>query len=129
MTPITVFLLHDRVAAVGGSLGQSAVIALLAEPSTADRVAGLVLVEAVPFPRPGSGMRRIDDRGLFARNAELAEDILGSGPELLVMVPTLDMPHPARTRRPVPQAARGVRQDAHEEPWYESFPPLRPTAR
>ncbi len=80
------------VVVVGASLGGLAAIAALAEPSTADRVAGLVLVDVVPDPDPDRVRPWLDDRGLLARNAELAEDILGSGPDLLATVAALDMP-------------------------------------
>jgi pimeloyl-ACP methyl ester carboxylesterase len=80
------------VVVVGASLGGLAAIAALAEPSTADRVAGLVLVDVVPDPDPDRVRPWLDERGLLARNAELAEDILGSGPELLATVAALDMP-------------------------------------
>lgn len=80
------------IVVVGASLGGLAAIAALAEPSTARRVAGLVLVDVVPDPDPGRVRSWLDDRGLRDHHAGLTEDILGSGAELLAAAAALDVP-------------------------------------
>jgi pimeloyl-ACP methyl ester carboxylesterase len=77
---------------VGASLGGLAAIAALAEPSTARRVAGLVLVDVVPDPDPVRVRPWLDELGLRDRHAELVENILDSGPELLATTAALDLP-------------------------------------
>ena len=80
------------IVVVGASLGGLAAIAALAEPSTARRVAGLVLVDVVPDPDPVRVRPWLDELGLRDRHAELVEDILDSGPELLATTAALDLP-------------------------------------
>lgn len=80
------------IVVAGASLGGLAAIAALADPSAAWRVAGLVLVDVVPDPDPGRARSWLDDHGLRDGNAELVEDILESGPELLATATALDMP-------------------------------------
>lgn len=80
------------IVVVGASLGGLAAIAALADPSAADRVAGLVLVDVVPDPDPGRVRSWLDDRGLLDHHADLVEDILESGPELLATAAALDVP-------------------------------------
>lgn len=80
------------IVVVGASLGGLAAIAALADPSTAHRVAGLVLVDVVPDPDPGRARSWLDERGLRDHHAELVEDILESGPELLATAAALDVP-------------------------------------
>lgn len=80
------------IAVVGASLGGFAAIVSLAEPSTAARVAGLVLVDVVPDPDPDRVRSWLEDRGLRDHHAELVEDILDSGPELLGTAAALDLP-------------------------------------
>lgn len=80
------------IVAVGASLGGLAAIAALADPSTARRVAGLVLVDVVPDPDPARVRSWLDDIGLRDQHAELVENILGSGPELRATAAALDLP-------------------------------------
>lgn len=80
------------IVVVGASLGGYAALAALAEPSTACRVAGLVLVDAVPSVDSGRARGWLDDRGLGNRHRELVEDILASGRGLLATAAALDMP-------------------------------------
>jgi pimeloyl-ACP methyl ester carboxylesterase len=80
------------IVVVGASLGGLAALAALAEPSTAHRVAGLVLVDVVPDPDPGRVRSWLGDRGLRDQHAELVEDILQSGPGLLAAAAALDVP-------------------------------------
>lgn len=80
------------IVVVGASLGGFAAIVALADPSVARRVAGLVLVDVVPDPDPGRVRSWLNDRGLLDDHAELAGDILSSGPELLAQAAALDLP-------------------------------------
>nr|WP_042179267.1 alpha/beta hydrolase [Kibdelosporangium sp. MJ126-NF4]CEL13721.1 Hydrolase, alpha/beta fold family [Kibdelosporangium sp. MJ126-NF4]CTQ99408.1 Hydrolase, alpha/beta fold family [Kibdelosporangium sp. MJ126-NF4] len=80
------------VVVVGASLGGFAAIAALAEPFVAERVAGLVLVDVVPDPDPERVRSWLAERGLRDQYAELTEDILGQGSELLSVAARLDMP-------------------------------------
>ncbi len=80
------------VVVVGASLGGLAVLAALAEPSTARRVVGLVLVDVVPDPAPGPARAWLHERGLRRDRAVLVDDILGRGRELLATATGLDMP-------------------------------------
>ena len=80
------------IVVVGATLGGLAAIVALAEPSTALRVAGLVLLDVVPDPDPGRVRSWLDDRGPYDHHAELVEDILESGPELVATAAALDVP-------------------------------------
>lgn len=80
------------IVVVGASLGGLAAIAALADPSTAHRVAGLVLVDVVPDPDPDRVRSWLDERGLGGHYPELVADILDSGPELLATAGTLEVP-------------------------------------
>ncbi|MEJ3659187.1 alpha/beta fold hydrolase [Actinomycetes bacterium KLBMP 9759] len=80
------------IVVVGASLGGFAAIAALAEPCTARRVAGLVLVDVVPAPDPDRVRAWLDDRSLRDRHRDLVEDVLGSGPALAVAAARLDVP-------------------------------------
>ncbi|MBF6467503.1 alpha/beta fold hydrolase [Nocardia beijingensis] len=76
------------IVVVGASLGGFAAVAALAESSVAQRVAGLVLVDVVP----DRARRWLDDHGLLAHAAELADDILASCPELHAIITASDLP-------------------------------------
>ena len=78
------------VVVVGASLGGLAAIASLADSRAARHVAGLMLVDVVPDPDPARTRAWLGDRGLD--RAELVEDILGRGPELLATAAQLDLP-------------------------------------
>lgn len=80
------------VVVVGSSLGGLAAMAALADPHVAQRVAGLVLVDVVPDPDPARTRARLDDRGLRHSRADLIEDILQRGPQLLATASTIDLP-------------------------------------
>lgn len=80
------------VVLVGSSLGGFAALAALADPSTARRVVGLVLVDVVPDPSPARVRAWLDARGLRQGRAELVEDILQRGQELVARATGLDMP-------------------------------------
>jgi pimeloyl-ACP methyl ester carboxylesterase len=80
------------VVVVGASLGGLAAIASLADPRTARQVAGLILVDVVPAPDPARVRGWLDDRGLRHDRAELVEDILERGPELLAIATGIDLP-------------------------------------
>jgi pimeloyl-ACP methyl ester carboxylesterase len=85
------------IVVVGASLGGLATIAALADPCTAGRVAGLVLVDVVPDPDPGRirvwlDAQGLPGRGLLDRHGEVVDDILESGPELLAIAAALDLP-------------------------------------
>jgi pimeloyl-ACP methyl ester carboxylesterase len=80
------------IVVVGASLGGLAAIAALGSPSTAGRVAGLVLVDVVPDPPPGPVRAWLDDRGLRDDHAALVADTLAAGPELRAIVAALDLP-------------------------------------
>lgn len=80
------------IVVVGASVGGLAAIAALAEPSAAHRVAGLVLVDVVPDPDPARVRAWLDEHGLRDHHAELVEDILDAGPELLATAAALDVP-------------------------------------
>ena len=80
------------IVVVGASLGGYAALAALAEPSTACRVAGLVLVDAVPSLDPGRARSWLDERGLGDRHRELVQDVLASGHGLFATAAALDTP-------------------------------------
>lgn len=80
------------VVVVGASLGGLAAIASLADPRAARHVAGLVLVDVVPDPDPARVRAWLDARGLRHDRAELVEDILGRGPELLATATKIELP-------------------------------------
>ena len=80
------------VVVVGASLGGLAAIASLADPRAARHVAGLVLVDVVPDPDPARVRAWLDDRGLRHDRAELVEDILERGPELLATATKIELP-------------------------------------
>ncbi|MET9284790.1 alpha/beta fold hydrolase [Nocardia beijingensis] len=80
------------IVVVGASLGGLAAVAALAEPSVAQRVAGLVLVDVVPDIDADHARRWLDDHGLLARDSELADDILASGSELHAIIAASDLP-------------------------------------
>ncbi|MEU2122496.1 alpha/beta fold hydrolase [Nocardia niwae] len=80
------------IVVVGASLGGFAAVAALAESSVAQRVAGLVLVDVVPDVDADRARRWLDDRGLLARNIQLADDILASRSELHAIVAASDLP-------------------------------------
>ncbi len=80
------------IVVAGASLGGFAALAALAEPATAARVAGLVLVDVVPYPDPAVVRPWLDENGLSDRYAELVDDILDSGSDLLAAAATLDLP-------------------------------------
>jgi len=126
------------VVVVGASLGGLAAIAALADPRAARHVAGLVLVDLVPDPDPVRTRAWLNARGLRRDRAELVEDILGRGPELLAAATKIDLPillvrggptspisdaevdrlraaHPAITMSRVPAAGHLVARDAPGE--------------
>lgn len=78
------------IVVVGASLGGYAALVALADPSTARRVAGLVLVDVVPDPDPDRVRTWLGDRGRHL--TELTEDLLASGRELLAVAAALDLP-------------------------------------
>jgi pimeloyl-ACP methyl ester carboxylesterase len=80
------------VVIVGASLGGLAAIAALADPDTARRVAGLVLVDVVPGFDPARVRSWLDERGLRDRHPELVADIFAAGPELLATAGALELP-------------------------------------
>ncbi|MGY2125127.1 alpha/beta fold hydrolase [Nocardia gipuzkoensis] len=80
------------IVVVGASLGGFAAVAALAEPSVAQRAAGLVLVDVVPDVDADRARRWLDDHGLLARSTELAEDILASRSQLHAIVAASDLP-------------------------------------
>ncbi|MFI7707757.1 alpha/beta fold hydrolase [Nonomuraea sp. NPDC049480] len=91
---VTAMICHEPapVIVVGASLGGLAAIASLADPRAARHVAGLVLVDVVPDPDPARVRAWLDERGLFSGNAELVEDILERGPELLATATKIELP-------------------------------------
>ncbi|WP_232666515.1 alpha/beta fold hydrolase [Pseudonocardia sp. TRM90224] len=80
------------IVVVGTSLGGLAALAALAEPATAQRVAGLVLVDVVPDPDPDRARAWLAEQGLGRRRAELVDDILGSGYGLAAVAAALEVP-------------------------------------
>lgn len=80
------------VVVVGASLGGLAAIAALADPATARRVAGLVLVDVMPDLDPARVRSWLDEQGLGDRNPELVTDLLAAGPELFATAGTLELP-------------------------------------
>jgi pimeloyl-ACP methyl ester carboxylesterase len=95
------------IVVVGASLGGLAMLAALAEPSVARRVAGVVLVDVVPDPAPGPTRAWLDERGLRRDRTELVEDTLERGPQLLAVTAELDVPVllvRGGDRSPVPDA-------------------------
>lgn len=80
------------IVVVGASLGGLAAVAALAEPSVAQRVAGLVLVDVVPDIDADRARRWLDDHGLLARETELTDDILASRSELHAIIAASDLP-------------------------------------
>ncbi|WP_431899569.1 alpha/beta fold hydrolase [Nonomuraea sp. bgisy101] len=126
------------VVVVGASLGGLAAIASLADPRAARHVAGLVLVDVVPDPDPDRVRAWLDARGLRHIHAELVEDILERGPELLATAAKIELPillvrggprsplidaeverfraaNPAVTVSQVPAAGHLVARDAPDE--------------
>ncbi|ONI85906.1 alpha/beta hydrolase [Actinosynnema sp. ALI-1.44] len=77
---------------VGASLGGLAAIAALADPSVAQRVAGLVLVDVVPDPDLPEVRAWLDEHGLLDTQPELVEDILARGPDLLAVTAKIEPP-------------------------------------
>ncbi|QNE21420.1 alpha/beta hydrolase [Kribbella qitaiheensis] len=84
--------LEGPVAVVGASLGGLAAVAALADPSTADKMSGLVLVDVVPDPDPAGTRSWLDRQGLGAGRHALIDDLLGRGPELRAVVAATDVP-------------------------------------
>ncbi|MFD4432878.1 alpha/beta fold hydrolase [Nocardia sp. NPDC058497] len=80
------------IVVVGASAGGYAALAALAEPTVARRVAGLVLVDAVPNSEPDRVRSWLSDRGLRDQHADLVADILASGPELHTTAAALNLP-------------------------------------
>lgn len=80
------------VVVVGASLGGLAALAALADPDTARRVAGVVLVDVVPDPDPARVHSWLDEQWLGDRHPELVADILAAGPELLAAAGALEVP-------------------------------------
>ena len=80
------------VVVVGASLGGLAAIASLADVRTARQVAGLILVDVVPDPDPARVRAWLAERGLRHDRAELVEDILERGPDLLATAMTIELP-------------------------------------
>ena len=80
------------VVVVGASLGGLAAIASLADVRRARQVAGLILVDVVPDPDPAAVRAWLDQRGLRHQRAELVEDILERGPDLLATATTIELP-------------------------------------
>jgi pimeloyl-ACP methyl ester carboxylesterase len=80
------------VVVVGASLGGLAAIASLAEPRTAEAVAGLILVDVLPNPDPERVRAWLDEHGLRNHHNALVEDILDQGPELLATATNLKLP-------------------------------------
>lgn len=80
------------VVVVGASLGGLAAIAALADPGAARHVAGLVLVDVVPDPEPARVRAWLGNRGLYDDRADLVEDILERGPELLATAAKIELP-------------------------------------
>ena len=80
------------VIVVGASLGGLAAIASLADPRTAQAVAGLILVDVVPNPDPVRVCAWLDERALRNHHDELVEDIFDHSPELLATATNLELP-------------------------------------
>ncbi|RZS32193.1 alpha/beta hydrolase family protein [Herbihabitans rhizosphaerae] len=80
------------IVVVGASLGGFAALTALGEPSIARRVAGLALVDVVPDPDPDRVRAWLETQGLAGQQAELVDDILEAGPELLATTAALDLP-------------------------------------
>lgn len=79
------------VVVVGASLGGLAAIASLADPTTAQAVAGLILVDVVPNPDPPRVRAWLDDRGL-RHHTDLVDDIFDQCPALLATATDLTVP-------------------------------------
>ncbi|MEU4394293.1 alpha/beta hydrolase [Kribbella sp. NPDC023855] len=80
------------VVVVGASLGGLAAIASLADPATAQAVAGLILVDVVPNPDGPRVRAWLDDRGLRHHSSDLVDDILKQSPALLATAAGLALP-------------------------------------
>lgn len=80
------------VVVVGASLGGLAAIASLADPTTAQAVAGLILVDVAPNPDAPRVRAWLDDRGLRDHSTDLVEDILDQSPALLATASDLTLP-------------------------------------
>jgi pimeloyl-ACP methyl ester carboxylesterase len=80
------------VVVVGASLGGLAAIGSLADPLTAQSVAGLILVDVVPEPDAPRVRAWLDSRGLRDRRTDLVEDIFEHSHELLATATELDLP-------------------------------------
>lgn len=91
---VTAMVVREQppIVVVGASLGGLAAIVALTEPATAQRVAGLVLVDVVPDPDPVRVRSWLDEHALRDRHADLVEDILGSGSALATAAAALEMP-------------------------------------
>jgi pimeloyl-ACP methyl ester carboxylesterase len=80
------------VVVVGASLGGLAAIGSLADPATAQVVAGLILVDVVPEPDAPRVRAWLDSLGLRDRRANLVEDIFEHSHELLATATALELP-------------------------------------
>ena len=80
------------VVVVGASLGGFAAVAALADPATAQRVAGLVLVDVVPDPDPARVRSWLGANGLLDRSAGSPRTSSDPGPELLGIVAASTVP-------------------------------------
>jgi pimeloyl-ACP methyl ester carboxylesterase len=126
------------VVVVGASLGGLAAIASLADPHTAQAVAGLILVDVLPNPDPARVRAWLDNRGLRNHHDVLVEDIFNHTPELLAAATNLVLPihlvragptspltddqvdqfrttNPAITVTQVPSAGHLIARDAPDE--------------
>jgi len=80
------------VTIVGASIGGLAALDALADPATALRTRGLVLVDVVPDPDPVRVRAWLDEQGLRRRRGALVDDVLARGPTLRATLATLDLP-------------------------------------
>lgn len=79
------------VVVVGASLGGLAAIVSLADPATAQAVAGLILVDVVPITDGPSVRAWLEGRGL-RDHTDLVDDILAQTPALLATASDLTVP-------------------------------------
>jgi pimeloyl-ACP methyl ester carboxylesterase len=80
------------VTIVGASIGGLAALDALADPMTASRTRGLVLVDVVPDPHPDEVRAWLDERGLRRRREALVDDVLARGATLRATLAAMEMP-------------------------------------
>lgn len=80
------------IVVVGASVGGLAAIAALGEPGVAHRVAGLILVDVVPWADPDRVRAWLGELGLRDHRADLVEDALAAGPRLHATAAGSDVP-------------------------------------